>query len=109
MFLQHSPTGTFVVQVVASDDDAGVNGEVQFEFVTGDASLPDHQFFHIDAMSAHVSNDVITICIIVLATYITTIDTNIQTMFFFTMLNYLAKEPKQCRPIWHKKGWLAIR
>ena len=53
--MQHSPTGTFVVQVVASDDDAGVNGEVQFEFVTGDASLPDHQFFHIDAMSGNIT------------------------------------------------------
>ena len=53
--MQHSPTGTFVVQVVASDEDAGANGEVQFEFVTGDASLPDHQFFLIDAMSGNIT------------------------------------------------------
>ena len=47
--------GTFVVQVNATDADAGKNGEVRFQFLTGGANLPDHQFFHIDDVTGNIT------------------------------------------------------
>ena len=52
---QHEAPGYFVVQVKATDEDAGQNGVVRYEFVTSASSRPDYQYFDINATSGVIT------------------------------------------------------
>ena len=52
---QHEAPGYFVVQVKATDEDAGQNGVVRYEFVTSASSRPDYQYFDINVTSGVIT------------------------------------------------------
>ena len=52
---QHEAPGYFVVQVKATDEDAGQNGIVRYEFVTSASSRPDYQYFDINVTSGVIT------------------------------------------------------